>query len=978
MGLSDVLGLGVRFFAKDEASGVFRQVGGNFQRLLGISEQASARMGAAFQNFSNKAMVGGALVATGAGIAYAGIKQFGAIKGTIDDAVKWETKMTEIGKLLPQQYKGLSNYNDILQQYDKDLTKAARATHQDINAVRDMTTNWLALGYAGEDAIKMTQSAARSSTLLGVSTEDAAGAMLSMKTAYKVNIESIKEYEKALGVINKMGDDTALEGKDAMRLLQFSATGASLQANTSMKGLLAMGAAARKGNQDITDFSYAINYMTQNTEKTQETFKGLGIEMRDAKGTLKPLDVAFGELRDKWSSLTAEQKETIPSELGKRYARVIGPMMENWDEYKRALASVGDEQANLTALQKEWNRVTKTAEVAQRNMKREWQLVKEAIGKALLPAFTKIVNVVTKVIEAIAKFAANHPGIMKIAGAVAVAAAAFTTLVGTVVALSGAFIIAKAGLQVFKAVLLGVGKSFLAALGPIALVAAAIGLLYYAWKKNLFGIKTGVTKFVKGLKSSFNDASKIMKMNSEEMKKSLQGLQKQAADGSPWAKLTLFMTKAGVAFNGLAEGWSTNGLVTEETLKKMQTAGVDGIVKQLLKVKIAVEGFFEGIWEPVKQALSELKSSMQGLGQTMSGFTGVDMTAYKPPPFEKWKKDAKGVNSSLSNTEAIKKYNAEVKKGHEQHILKQKEAWKQVGQAVGGVLADVIKMADAVVKMLDALEKFNKKFGGKESIVKKTAKEAFNPFKIIPGYDQMKVGLDAYKKIKKMQSDAPKGKSNAKSSTNFGDVGVKMFKRGLETTFPTIAAVSKAVDLMGKKVETSSKSGTAGANAAFQTMPGAFNNAVSPMESRFKKFQALLKTPIVLSIAMSGGGMGIGMIPSLLRKRKQLGGFSSINKRTDDGTNIYGETGPEFVMPTKTGAQNSISRQLALAMKQTGAMSPGASKASGGVTVTISSGAFQINVQQATPEEAKRFAGFIMEELKNKIKTTRVANYEAG
>lgn len=431
-GLSNILGLGMNFFATDNATAVMQKVSLNFTSLQKTAQGSATQVNAALQSLQNQIQQSTQGIYAGLGMVGAGAAGFAVFGKLTSDAIKWEDQMADIGRLLPDNYKGITTYTGRLQEYDKQLYKTSKRTRTLMDDTRAMTTTWLSLGYSGEQAIGLTENAALTSSLLGVASQDAADSLLQMKAAYQTNITSAEEFRKVMGMVNQIEDQTALSGRDAMRMFQFSGAVMSLQGKVGMRELLAMGAAARSAGQDITDVSYAFNAIGRDMEKTQKAFKSVGIQLEKADGSFIPLNEAFGQLSKKWASLSEAQKRAFPTDLAERYGRVIIPMIQSWGEYERAMKASGDETKNLAALQAAINReFGRTSKIID-NMKSAFQHLREKLGKAFLDTFKVVAKGLTRVFDAVAQIF-ESPILSKLAMGALFLVSALLTLGGVVV-----------------------------------------------------------------------------------------------------------------------------------------------------------------------------------------------------------------------------------------------------------------------------------------------------------------------------------------------------------------------------------------------------------------------------------------------------------------------------------------------------------------------------------------------------------------
>lgn len=308
-----------------------------------------------------------------------------------------------------------------------------------------------------------------------------------------------------------------------------------------------------EGSAAGTSFRNFLTDLAGRTDKSKAALKELGISFYDARGQARPLlevvrdvQVALGNMSPK-----AQQDwlKKIFDERGLKTASIL--LSEAGKDFEKTLLQISRGGENLGYTERAANKLADTSEGAFRRMKNAWEGFFADVGsraedpfKDMLDGLTKIANdgsirsfastltngflntvtAATALIRALSPLAPLIAGLTSALGVLISAKLAVTAFgwVKGLIAAAGAFTtlkstLALAGAQMVVISALGnpvagafaaastAARGFVAALGPIGLAAAAIGVgvtaYFYATRDSVFSLREEINKLDKSLGS---------------------------------------------------------------------------------------------------------------------------------------------------------------------------------------------------------------------------------------------------------------------------------------------------------------------------------------------------------------------------------------------------------------------------------------------------------------------------------------------
>ena len=243
-----------------------------------------------------------------------------------------------------------------------------------------------------------------------------------------------------------------------------------------------------------------------------ETFKRLGINVKDANGNLRDADEVFDEAIKKLGSMKNEtERDALAMKLMGKSAADLNPLIKDGGEaYQRVAQMMAKnglkvvDQKTLDQANQFNDRISDIKTIAGAT----FQTLGTQLAAYLAPALQKVVDLFGK----LAGWLSNlSPAVLTVAGAIGAILAVIAPLLLIAGALASAIGSISSAMALF-------GVSLTAVLGPAALVVAAIAaviaigvLLYKNWDKimeRLNGLKNGMIQVWNGIKTKVTAAVK--------------------------------------------------------------------------------------------------------------------------------------------------------------------------------------------------------------------------------------------------------------------------------------------------------------------------------------------------------------------------------------------------------------------------------------------------------------------------------------
>ena len=246
----------------------------------------------------------------------------------------------------------------------------------------------------------------------------------------------------------------------------------------------------------------------------------------------------------------------------------------------------------------------------------------ESLGSALqflLKPVVRVSKILGGLIDKLVDFIGNHSGLVKIIAVLTALSGVLLIVAGVALkfmsALSGLSLLVLASGKSFKQMgsLLQIAKTKI--LGALLPLTATLGLMYIVWKSNFLGIRTLVTEFANNIKSSFDTARYAVSGSVEELTMTLVRLRNQ---GDFFSNLTIGIMKVKMTFEALADAWNDYKL-SEDNFMKAKELGILPLIKAILDLKYRFGLFKEGFIAGWKELSTEIVTLIEGISVSVKG-----------------------------------------------------------------------------------------------------------------------------------------------------------------------------------------------------------------------------------------------------------------------------------------------------------------------------------------------------------------------
>lgn len=415
------------------------------------ASSASSSMTAA-SNSSNTlqdALDGIKTVGAAAGIALGAVGF--ALKGAVDEAIKFESAMADVKKVVnfdsPQ---GLANMRQDLLDLSTQIPITADGLAQ-IAAAAGQS------GIAANEITKFTEAAAKMGTAFDISAEEAGQAMAEMRTAFKM---SQTDVEALADKINYLGNTSPNSAAKIMKIVQTVGPLGEL-AGVSAAQIAAMGASVNSLAPEVVatglkNMFLALTKGESATKSASDAFKKLGLDsVQVSKDMQQNSEATINRIIESLKKLPeAQRTATINDIFGAEALPVIAQMVTNTETLAKNLTAVGDATKYAGSMQQEYAARSATTENQLALFSNNLNVLKVNVGSALLPAINQLAQAVIPVVQSMATWAQQNPDLVTQIVAITGAVLGAITVLG---GLALAFTAVSSGIAAVSAIGAGIG-----------------------------------------------------------------------------------------------------------------------------------------------------------------------------------------------------------------------------------------------------------------------------------------------------------------------------------------------------------------------------------------------------------------------------------------------------------------------------------------------------------------------------------------
>ncbi|RLD47054.1 MAG: phage tail tape measure protein, partial [Bacteroidetes bacterium] len=315
--------------------------------------------------------------------------------------------------------------------------------------------------------------------------------------------------------------------------------------------------------------------------KAAEAGEKLGLSFIDSTGRLKGIIPILQEIKGRFPDLSqAAAQVEIKKAFGSDEAvKFLLQMSQGVGALETNIQSVARAMKTGTAVTEEMAQAMNMDIGSQ--FKLLWQQISnlsEILGRTLLPVVTPIIQGISKAVLFFQKLAKSMPGLTRVVLTLSMALGAVLVVVGGVIAAAGTIGLMlpaiKAGLAAMGAAVAGVGSAFATYFLPVVAIIGGVVLAVYllkrAWETNFGGIRDTIL--------------------------------------GAWEKVKLVVGGIRELISSLS---GSSGRMSAELAKKLEAAGLMGLVVTVFRIYYRVRQFLTGLWQAFSSAFGKIRAIIE-------------------------------------------------------------------------------------------------------------------------------------------------------------------------------------------------------------------------------------------------------------------------------------------------------------------------------------------------------------------------------
>ena len=419
---------------------------------------------------------GQALATAGVGLVAFGAVSLYAMKNLIDVAVEYERQVRHTATQVDGFGGNLQELGDIGRRVARDIAlpfESIQPALFDIFSSTEANT---------KQAELLLRAFAKAAVAGQVDVQEASRATIGVLNAFGRPLEDVNKVLDMQFQLVQEGVGTYQEWAEKIGLVSPSAARAGQSIEVMMAALATatrMGMSAARASTSVARAFDAIS-----NPKVIKNLKGLGISALDATGHMRPFNDVLRDLRTVILKLPEKDRvgaileifkgagSTIEARRFLQTMLLVPGTLETFDSI------LGEVENSAGSLDKAYGLMADTAAAKTEMLRNKWMLLKEGLGRALIPTFIQIINGVMKLLD---KFNGLSPSMQKTIAMIMVFSSVLGIVGGIILIVVGALAGIIAAFAAAGSVLVGVlggGAALVAVLG--ALAAAFI----FAWKHS--------------------------------------------------------------------------------------------------------------------------------------------------------------------------------------------------------------------------------------------------------------------------------------------------------------------------------------------------------------------------------------------------------------------------------------------------------------------------------------------------------------
>ena len=666
--MENLFGIGILLDYQDRASANMLKTQRIFSQTQQTAEQLAEAVEKNNEKFKKLAGISAGVAMTGEGLRMSGNKILGVLREAIEESKTFELELAELRIIL-----GATSEEMAL--LEKKALETGMAT---MFSPQEVVQGMKALAAAGMDLDQVLMSLNHALDLVAVSGGAISleeGARLLASTLNKFNLD-VSEAERVSDMFAHISNLTNFGIEDMPAFINALGTaptkiGRSLEEMLAMGGLLSnIGQLPAQAGATVQGFGRQLIMITQQLQRGKgakvDVLKELGLDEKsfwDAEGNMLSMIEIFQNITKATAGLSDMERATalqrlfgdqagnminavegaaraflVLDEATGKYVETSAEGKTTFEDVVKGLSDIGGTaRASAKMMEETFWGVEKIKEGVE-------QTFKVLLGQTVMPILSKFYQGLSGVLEKIVNFGYEHPKFMKALGYGIGLAGLLVTAAGMALVLAGAIggVISGIGILTGKIATLATswlglnadmltGTAIMNALWlkmrplltQMRAIAVTLGALYLAWKFDFGGIRTIITDFIDNTRHAFEEARRIIGLNTDEMLTALRELEQ---NDDFFSKLTVGLVKLDTLWKGLSEAWNDYTL-SEETFVKLRELGLLPLIEKILDAKMKFEAFWEGfkggletVSEKTREIVEKILEVVGGLIDKVRGF----------------------------------------------------------------------------------------------------------------------------------------------------------------------------------------------------------------------------------------------------------------------------------------------------------------------------------------------------------------------
>ena len=335
----------------------------------------------------------------------------------VKSAIKFESAMADVKKV--------ANLNDEeVKKFGNEIVKLSTKIPITAEGLAQIAAAGGQLGIEKNKLIDFTKVVAKMSTAFDMSANDAGESIAKMMNIYGLQIGGVT---KLGDVINHLSDNTAAKARDIVNVLARTGGTAKMfglapkNVAALADAFLALGKPPEVAAGAINSLLTKLNTADKQGKKFNKGLKDIGLSARGLKKMIKDnpqkaLDVFFSKLKrfDK-----QKQMGILTNMFGAEWSDDLALLLAGYDNYKKALKLVGDEQGYANSMQKEFENRAATTENKLHLLSNTMKSIGITIGNLFLPAIGQGTQKLQQWGDRLNSFLGNHKEEVKLWGGIA-------------------------------------------------------------------------------------------------------------------------------------------------------------------------------------------------------------------------------------------------------------------------------------------------------------------------------------------------------------------------------------------------------------------------------------------------------------------------------------------------------------------------------------------------------------------------------